>query len=597
MYRVGRDGAWFLKGWVAPRKNTDVVLVFGEIDVRCHLGRISDSLGQSREEICAKAAEAFLDSVVESMPATGTGRVVVSCVPPPADGPGLINSDFPVYGTWADRAQTTKILNRILKEGAVRRGLLFLDFSAHYSTPEGFLVAALSDGSVHIDRPHAGPIIEELSKLLNRPLHAKLAMMTGKRERIRPTASDAARAPSIFLKLRHLLSRGATAGGPSMGKQAPALLGVHGGEGRAESPTAAESFAEPFELGSYDLPTGAVKLSDKPLVLSTEGASWSFIATWNNALPIWRASGRGVRVEAELQLEAGEAEFGIIAQDFATFIDLVQVKCGAQRVVLEARDATAARSLVLRNRQGVAKPVVTISALRSYLVEKIQTRQRGFLAKSAIDDLKTKLNRDDPVIIDVGANVGDTVTWFLEAFPKARIWAVEPHPDTFGRLQRRLAGMSQVRAKSLALSSRSGSATMYSYTNSAINALSPVTTGALQLMEGQIVATQEVVTPVQTLPEFIAQEQLDRIDILKLDTQGHEEEILGAALTELSSGKIKFVLSELIFCPLYERQSSAGKLIALLEGCGFKLFDFYDFVYDPDQGLKWGDALFEYVGV
>ena len=137
---------------------------------------------------------------------------------------------------------------------------------------------------------------------------------------------------------------------------------------------------------------------------------------------------------------------------------------------------------------------------------------------------------------------------------------------------------------------------MYAYTNPALNALSPATPAAAHLMDGGIASAGEVVTRVQTLPEFLDQEQLPRVDVLKLDTQGHEAEILGAAFEELKSGRIRFVLSELIFSSLYENQGSGGKVIALMEGSGFKLFDFYNFVYDPQSGLKWGDALFEFVG-
>ncbi len=85
---------------------------------------------------------------------------------------------------------------------------------------------------------------------------------------------------------------------------------------------------------------------------------------------------------------------------------------------------------------------------------------------------------------------------------------------------------------------------------------------------------------MQSLRQFCTNEGLDRIDILKLDTQGHELEILQGEREFLRGGRIRFILVELLFSPLYATQAKAGEVIGLLESCGFKLFDFYDFVYD-----------------
>ena len=107
-------------------------------------------------------------------------------------------------------------------------------------------------------------------------------------------------------------------------------------------------------------------------------------------------------------------------------------------------------------------------------------------------------------------------------------------------------------------------------------------------------ASAAVEVELQSLRQFCANEGLERIDILKLDTQGHELEILQGERELLRSGKVRFILVELLFSPLYATQARAGEVIGLLESCGFKLFDFYDFVYDERIGLKWGDALLEF---
>jgi hypothetical protein len=118
----------------------------------------------------------------------------------------------------------------------------------------------------------------------------------------------------------------------------------------------------------------------------------------------------------------------------------------------------------------------------------------------------------------------------------------------------------------------------------------------LGTVHSKLDSTGEISVPVQSLADLLAQEAWNKVDVLKLDTQGHEVEILGSAMNELRGGHVRFVLAEPIFALLYERQSRTSDAIALLEPCGLKLFDFYDFVYDDARGIKWGDALFEFVG-
>ncbi len=127
-----------------------------------------------------------------------------------------------------------------------------------------------------------------------------------------------------------------------------------------------------------------------------------------------------------------------------------------------------------------------------------------------------------PVIVDVGANKGDTVAHFhRDFFQRRRFWALEPTPRPSTAMARRFAGLPQVHPHQLALSSRSGKAIMASYTNAAINSLSRGGGGCFQgsgrrrrrgLPDGRSGA------PV--LDGILRDsEEIDHIDILKLDTR------------------------------------------------------------------------------
>jgi hypothetical protein len=72
MYRVGRDKAWFLKepdiaggAWA--------VLVFGGIDVRCHIGRIAEETGSPRRAVVASLDPVSLMQIFLFLVCGGTG--------------------------------------------------------------------------------------------------------------------------------------------------------------------------------------------------------------------------------------------------------------------------------------------------------------------------------------------------------------------------------------------------------------------------------------------------------------------------------------------------------------------------------------------
>lgn len=349
-----------------------------------------------------------------------------------------------------------------------------------------------------------------------------------------------------------------------------------------------------FELGTFTLHGDTQFETGRPLRFRGSGRAWSYLVSWENHSPIHQATNRGLKVELDVCVRSGRLEAGLLAGDLESFVDRVELADGPQRVVLEAPLATSAAALVVRCREdGPAS--FDVSGVSSRGIAKSLVKERGFFRKSVTDDLAARVKTARPIIVDVGANKGDTVAHFMAAFPAAEIWALEPHPETFAAMAGRFAGRPQVHPHRLALSSRSGTATMHSYTNAAINSLSPVAAGAL--MDGAVVASPTVEVELQSLTEFCARAGIERVDILKLDTQGHELDILHSGREFLASGKVDFVLAELLFSPLYASQAKAGEVIGLLEGCGFKLFDFYDFIYDEERGLKWGDALFERTAV
>lgn len=62
----------------------------------------------------------------------------------------------------------------------------------------------------------------------------------------------------------------------------------------------------------------------------------------------------------------------------------------------------------------------------------------------------------EPLILDLGANIGLSALYFSKKFPQARILAVEPSPDNFALLTQNTVGFERVQAVAAAAAARDG---------------------------------------------------------------------------------------------------------------------------------------------
>ncbi len=353
--------------------------------------------------------------------------------------------------------------------------------------------------------------------------------------------------------------------------------------------------ADGFSLRNFSAYRGEVANFSRLPHVRGEVQAWTYLVAWNNSWPIYQIGEGGLCLDLDVDAQAGELEFGLLAADGKTFVSSAGVGQGKSHITLEASRGLDVSRLVLRNRRD-GQVDIRIIRLSSRITAGGRTVERGFFAKNAMDDLVGRLACSQVTIIDVGANRGDTVAAFRDRFPEARIWALEPHPATFAGMASRFADDARVHPRNLALSDRRGRSLLHTYSNAAINSLSPVADGSAELIEGAVAGDGSISIDHLSLSDFWDDEGLSKVDILKLDTQGHELTILEGNDDLLRSGRIKYILAELLFAPLYTQQGRAGRIISLLETCGYQVFDFYDFVYNERAGLKWGDALFVFVG-
>lgn len=151
MYRVGRDGLFGLNiVHYGVQEGDVVVFIFGEIDVRVHIGRQCEDKGRDLDEIVDTLTSRYIHTLVQNKNLYNNIIFVLASVIPPAPNRVSDTREYPVYGEVQDRVLIAKKLNANLKALAFKNGFLFLDIYSLYADEDGILRAELSDGHVHI---------------------------------------------------------------------------------------------------------------------------------------------------------------------------------------------------------------------------------------------------------------------------------------------------------------------------------------------------------------------------------------------------------------------------------------------------------------
>lgn len=165
--------------------------------------------------------------------------------------------------------------------------------------------------------------------------------------------------------------------------------------------------------------------------------------------------------------------------------------------------------------------------------------------------------------LDVGANIGYfTLLASRRVLPKGRVIAIEPAPYVHDRLARVVAeNRLNVEHHRMGLSDRDGSCTLYLPAGDGHN-YSP--TMAKHDGAGMI---EEV--PVRRLDDCLDEWKVDKVDLLKIDVEGHEGKVFAGASNALAAGRIKAILCEFNDYWLRETGTTPQAVFDTLTGYGF----------------------------
>jgi FkbM family methyltransferase len=173
--------------------------------------------------------------------------------------------------------------------------------------------------------------------------------------------------------------------------------------------------------------------------------------------------------------------------------------------------------------------------------------------------------RGAKVIFDVGANLGIYSFAALACEASATVHAFEPTPEIAAQL-RKAAELNGLRigVHEVAVSSKAGHAKLNRFRGDW------GTNGGMNFVFGSANTGDPNRVSTIRLDDFCHENDILRIDLLKVDVQGHEYEVFLGAKNLLSRGAIKQIFFELDWRSNPEGGSVASESITLLETAGYE---------------------------
>jgi FkbM family methyltransferase len=147
-----------------------------------------------------------------------------------------------------------------------------------------------------------------------------------------------------------------------------------------------------------------------------------------------------------------------------------------------------------------------------------------------------------PVVLDVGANRGNYAEKIMATTQDTVLYAFEPHPATFRALQQ-TAARCGFEAVNCGMGDEIGA--MLLYDRQAAGDGTEHASLYREVIEGiHHVPATAVEVAVSTIDDFVAERGLERITLLKIDTEGHEYQVLCGAEQTLARGMIDLIQIE-----------------------------------------------------
>lgn len=207
--------------------------------------------------------------------------------------------------------------------------------------------------------------------------------------------------------------------------------------------------------------------------------------------------------------------------------------------------------------------------------------------------LKACLGKKNPIILEIGANIGQTSRWFLDVFPECQLYCFEPDPRAARQFSENVGEHANVHFFNIALSDRTGTAEFFQSSGSENQGETAAPgdwnqSGSLKKPTGHLELhpwvgferTLEVET--ETLDNWAEKHGIDAVDFIWMDVQGAEIDVFRGGARTLS--RTRCLYTEYSNRELYAGQGNLSDIRR-------ELRDFQVLVRYPGDVLLWNANL------
>jgi len=227
----------------------------------------------------------------------------------------------------------------------------------------------------------------------------------------------------------------------------------------------------------------------------------------------------------------------------------------------------------------------TIRDLARYCGIEITRYSPDKMGRDAFSDMQRFLTDcNEPIIFDVGANVGQSVSLIKETFPSSCIHSFEPSPTTFRTLNDNCRNIPSFHAWNYGVGSQEAILAFLESERSDMSSFLPPSTFAGCKVD------KVTNVPVITLDSFTEKNHVDFIHVLKSDTQGYDFEVFKGASRLMQENRIQLIYFEFIFSDMYKGLPKFHDVFCYLSENNFDLVSFYESHFQGNL-VGWTDAL------
>jgi len=198
----------------------------------------------------------------------------------------------------------------------------------------------------------------------------------------------------------------------------------------------------------------------------------------------------------------------------------------------------------------------------------------NFFDDLALTDCAYKLD----VIFDVGANVGQSLKSIFEALPYSKIYCFEPNPDVYRKLCENIPVRGFIRCENIALGDNRKHSFVTKKVDSVNNQIIDIDLEILGQYSEDLDSCEVI-----TGDEYCAVNNIHKIDLLKIDTEGFDLKVLHGFQEMISRSKINFIECECGMNSLNTKHAYFMDIFNFLIPHGYDVFGIYEQVREGNS--------------